>query len=624
MNYSEVLSDIGELESPYCKPISLEATVCDLWDRQPQDKRIVVRMHSMLPQFKLTSDLLRNLWSFATSPDPRLTGVASASKYSPTHFLSLKVNSAHWLKRGHSLPSADYLIYLAAQSAQAPEYLTVENKFFERMKRSIARRIDREHLIEPLDLCRTCVAFAADEETQRLLLKVVVYFPAVTLQFTPISSLKLVNCPLTMNLTQARKEGYQCGFLTMDQNRRVLPLLPSDSLTYKYALVGIWATGIPESPNTSTKYTPLVHPLVWAICVQFIETRSCREKMSPNPQSNSFLFIHFASKPKFYEVSTQGSASWQTTSFETEIPREEDSYFATCIAQFMREEQSSSSLDLSMGSAPKFINTSYTSPSHYSRTNTPTAYPPRPPRYSNSPSISREPSHVSESYRSRPYSPSSEQIIMEQNKMLAQLQAQVKELQAYVFQQNAMQSTPKLKKNHSQGSFPDLPSMNLMNAKTNTTLRISKELVSTGTNTTFEPKPLQRSQSTDSIPDETPSEVQTTKKFNETEAAKPPRFQPVLPSKLLKGKKQIPQLDIGSFEEDSTKKEYNPLRYSTQESQGSPEPSPHPFNHKMSYKPVEKESSDKTICVPKIEYDSGSDSSGEDEQIEALQRKYLA
>ena len=46
----------------------------------------------------------------------------------------------------------------------------------------------------------------------------------------------------------------------MDQSGRVLPLLPSDPLAYKYPIVGIWVTGIPESQNS--KAFPIMHPLV--------------------------------------------------------------------------------------------------------------------------------------------------------------------------------------------------------------------------------------------------------------------------------------------------------------------------------------------------------------------------
>jgi len=60
---------------------------------------------------------------------------------------------------------------------------------------------------------------------------------------------------------------------------------------------------------------------------------------------------------------------------------------------------------------------------------------------------------------------------------------------------------------------------------------------------------------------------------------------------------------------------YNPLRYSNK----SPEPSPLPYQAK----PKVENQSENTIYVPKINYDSGSDSSLEDDQVEAVERKYL-
>lgn len=66
-------------------------------------------------------------------------------------------------------------------------------------------------------------------------------------------------------------------------------------------------SGVPESQNS--KQSAIVHPLVWAACIQFIESKSIRDKISPSPEDLTILFLHFGSKPKYYEVSCQGSSS---------------------------------------------------------------------------------------------------------------------------------------------------------------------------------------------------------------------------------------------------------------------------------------------------------------------------
>lgn len=247
-------------DTSYSRPISLQAGVSELWSRQPQDKRLVLRMQSMLPQFKLTSDVMRALWEYSIDPDTRLTGVITAFKYSPLHFLSLKATDIIWLRKGENLPSADYLMHLAPQAADSAESLQVEDKVFDSMMRSVHRRIERNQGLEPLDICRACIAFTADETTQRLLMKCEILYPAITLQFTPISSLKLVSTPLSSKLSKGSASKYQSGFLTLDQSGRGLPLLESDPLVLQYPIVGIWVTGIPETP--SNKNTPIIHPLV--------------------------------------------------------------------------------------------------------------------------------------------------------------------------------------------------------------------------------------------------------------------------------------------------------------------------------------------------------------------------
>ena len=63
------------------------------------------------------------------------------------------------------------------------------------------------------------------------------------------------------------KQKFQTGYLTLDQKKRALPLLCSDPLAFRYPLVGVWAIG---SPNLEC---PLAHPLIWASCVRFIESK---------------------------------------------------------------------------------------------------------------------------------------------------------------------------------------------------------------------------------------------------------------------------------------------------------------------------------------------------------------
>ena len=84
MSYSETLT----------RPISLQASEYILWDRTPQDRQKLLRSDSMLPQFKIPSDILSSLSKNSNR------GVITAFKYSPNHSLSLKATSIYSLVSG--------------------------------------------------------------------------------------------------------------------------------------------------------------------------------------------------------------------------------------------------------------------------------------------------------------------------------------------------------------------------------------------------------------------------------------------------------------------------------------------------------------------------------------------
>ena len=54
--------------------------------------------------------------------------------------------------------------------------------------------------------------------------------------------LKVVSCPLSHELC-VQSDTFKSGFLTMDQNHRLLPILAGDSAAVSYPLVGIWVAG---------------------------------------------------------------------------------------------------------------------------------------------------------------------------------------------------------------------------------------------------------------------------------------------------------------------------------------------------------------------------------------------
>lgn len=577
--------------------IILRATEGDLWSRAPQGKRIIVRMHSMLPQFKLTTEVLQELWGLAVDSRQR-AGFLGGFKYSPQHYLSLKVSE--WM---HRQSPADYLIpaISCCNTALTPERLVMPSNSLLRLKQEIQDKLDSKSMLEPLDLCRTAAVYSAEQVSQRLFIRCDIVYPTVTLQFTAIQSLKLISTPLTIELSQGRKKRFQYGLLTLDSGGRVLPLLVTDPLTSQYPIVGVWVTGVP-GPSSSAKYSPLMHPLVWAACVHFILSNDIRERISPSPETNTFLLLHFKDQSRFYEVSTQGQCKWKCASNSHEIPREQNYYFAPAFVTFLKEDQTSNSLDFS-GAYMSTNNSTCQSPQCTStRTPTPTSYPPRPPKSTisiqSSDKGSIKENFMIRSFESGRRSPSTEQVLIEQSKMLRLLESQIRELQAHVFQQTA----PVLKRTNSQTS---MSSTNLLSsplkqvhAATNTTFR---EFNHIGTNTSFSLKDIEETVKASTIPKtiqpqslpnqsgifETPISKLVTSKF--------PSFSDL--SLLKTSSSTILTTPI----KESPSRKYSPLKYCDKESQLKPET---------------------TIAIPKIHYDSSS-GSDEEAEIDALSMHYL-
>ena len=78
-----------DLLTTHYKSISFKATTIELWDRTAQGKAIGIRTQSMLPQINLASNITETLFS---STRQKKVGVCIASKFSPTHYLSLNTS----------------------------------------------------------------------------------------------------------------------------------------------------------------------------------------------------------------------------------------------------------------------------------------------------------------------------------------------------------------------------------------------------------------------------------------------------------------------------------------------------------------------------------------------------
>uniref|UniRef100_A0A8C7A539 STIL centriolar assembly protein n=1 Tax=Nothoprocta perdicaria TaxID=30464 RepID=A0A8C7A539_NOTPE len=99
------------------------------------------------------------------------------------------------------------------------------------------------------------------------------------------------NLSSPMNIAQVQGT-LKCGYLTMDQTRKLLLLLESDPKAYALPLVGVWLSGV----------THICSPQIWACCLRYLFSSSIQERVFS--ESGRFLVVLYSlthKEPEFYE-----------------------------------------------------------------------------------------------------------------------------------------------------------------------------------------------------------------------------------------------------------------------------------------------------------------------------------
>ncbi|XP_053101567.1 SCL-interrupting locus protein isoform X2 [Hemicordylus capensis] len=120
---------------------------------------------------------------------------------------------------------------------------------------------------------------------------------ANSLKYTPVKSVPIIPTALARNLSShmsiAQIQGtFKCGYLTMDQTRKLLLILESDPKANTLPLIGIWLSGISH----------IYSPQVWACCLRYLFSSSIQERVLS--ESGSFLIVLYSlihKDPEFYE-----------------------------------------------------------------------------------------------------------------------------------------------------------------------------------------------------------------------------------------------------------------------------------------------------------------------------------
>ncbi|XP_073449686.1 SCL-interrupting locus protein [Aquarana catesbeiana] len=158
------------------------------------------------------------------------------------------------------------------------------------------------HCKEALDLSklltvRAHITYSENMDNLHFDLRWAAVTVANSFESTPIKPVPIIPTALARNLSShnniAQLQGtHKCGYLTMDQTRKLLLVLESDPKAYTLPLVGIWLSGI----------THIHSPQVWASCLRYLFSSSIKERVLS--ESGSFLIVLYSlthKEPEFYE-----------------------------------------------------------------------------------------------------------------------------------------------------------------------------------------------------------------------------------------------------------------------------------------------------------------------------------
>lgn len=167
--------------------------------------------------------------------------------------------------------------------------------------------------------------FGSNIQADSLLCKVLAIVPDVVVTMRPIKGFAIVTTAMSIRLLKKAEKEFETGFLTLDQESRVVPLHQSDPKAKLYTLVGIWVSGLEVGEGSASfqtcqvedkakrliqqedqKAKSLNDPRVLAAVLRFLFTIDIKSRMSPQPHNEhplSFLLVNFSTPlPQFLEA----------------------------------------------------------------------------------------------------------------------------------------------------------------------------------------------------------------------------------------------------------------------------------------------------------------------------------
>ena len=154
----------------------------------------------------------------------------------------------------------------------------------------------------PMDFSRVLV-HVTQESKQEFKVGFSILLPNTKFKIRAIPQMKMVSTPLSRLLlgkVTSEAESLEnaqdlmsmrpaSGFVTLDSEKRIFPLLPQDPFLQETPVVGIWLWGVED----------LRSPYVWAACTRFLFCRNFKPQQGkmPSNQANQFLIVNFKKNP---------------------------------------------------------------------------------------------------------------------------------------------------------------------------------------------------------------------------------------------------------------------------------------------------------------------------------------
>eukprot|EP00347_Sterkiella_histriomuscorum_P011346 403372804 len=178
---------------------------------------------------------------------------------------------------------------------------------FEKLKQN-SEIINNEQLATPFDFLSLQSNFSICRSKGKVDVTLNIIAPNVSFDFYQISSLQLYNGSFHKLSVKDYNE-VQTGYLSIDQDCKIVTFNNNDSDVMRNDIVGIWLSNLidqSESSSQTNQVTSIMrHPLVWAACMNFIfKSERLSQINSPSSDKNTFLVVHYEQnfqKSTFFE-----------------------------------------------------------------------------------------------------------------------------------------------------------------------------------------------------------------------------------------------------------------------------------------------------------------------------------